>query len=453
MTAERFVLRLTQDCAVSPGAHVLAAVSGGADSVALLCLLDEVKDRLRLTLSCVHVEHGIRGEASVSDMAFVRELCRKKSIPFYAEQVDVPAEAKALGIGLEEAARTLRYACMERIADQIGADVIALAHHAMDQTETVLLHAARGSDVRGLCAMRFRRGRLIRPLLMEQPDALRSMLTARGQGWREDESNKDVRFARNRIRREAIPALEAAYPGATRALCRLAEAAQRDEAHFERALSALKVQVRRLVDGAAIERAPLAELDDALLSRFLCVQLERAGLPGQSAETIGAVMRAARAGQGVVNLAGGGHAAADRRYVCLIREQEPVRDTPLAPDGETITPFGVFTVRRAQPGETGDGRASQVIPEELLCCAVVSQRRTGDVMIPFGRRESVKIKKLVIDAGIERPLRNSLPVVRRGETVLWVATLRPSAHCLVREGQNGLLVTFRELSDTEERES
>ena len=453
MTADEFVLRLTQECTVLPGAHVLAAVSGGADSVALLCLLDEAKERLQLTLSCVHVEHGLRAEASLGDMAFVRDLCAQKHIPFYAEQVDVPAYARQHGMGLEEAARALRYACFERVAQRISADVVALAHHAMDQAETVLLHASRGSDLRGLCAMRFRRGNLIRPLLWETPQALRSMLVANGQSWREDESNADVRFARNRIRRDAIPALEEAYPGAVRALCRLAESAQRDEAYFERELDERRIHIKRLVDGLALPREQLCVLHDALLSRYLYRQLACAGFKSQNAQVIGAIMQAVRCGGGKINLLGGGFAEASDRELYLIRAQESVPETPLALPGDTVTPFGVFTVREALSGETGDGRFSQVIPEEQLRGAIVTQRRAGDVMIPFGKRENVKLKKLVIDAGVERPLRNSLPVIRRGETVLWAVTLRPSAYCRLGDGQKGMMVTFKEASDTEERKT
>ena len=222
MTADEFALRLTGDCAVPPGSHVLAAVSGGADSVALLCFLCEVRERLSLRVSCAHVEHGIRGKASVRDMAFVQALCAQKRVPFYALRADAPAAARARGCGLEEAARALRYDFLQRTADETGASFIALAHHAMDQAETVLLRAARGSDVRGLCAMRERSGRFIRPLLACMPEELRGYLAQLGQPFCEDETNSDVRYARNRVRHEALPALEAAYPGAVRALCRLA---------------------------------------------------------------------------------------------------------------------------------------------------------------------------------------------------------------------------------------
>ena len=167
---ETFVGRLRGACAVLPGSHVLVAVSGGADSTALLCFFCEIRETYPISVSCAHVEHGIRGAASEEDMRFVKALCEQKNVPFYGGRVDAPGYARAHGCGLEEAARALRYDFLEKTAEAVGADAIALAHHRGDQAETVLLHAARGSDIRGLCAMRWRRGKLIRPLLDAEPE-------------------------------------------------------------------------------------------------------------------------------------------------------------------------------------------------------------------------------------------------------------------------------------------
>ena len=443
MTADEFALRLTEDCAVPPGSHVLAAVSGGADSVALLCFLCEVRERLSLRVSCAHVEHGIRGGASLADMAFVQALCREKGIPFYAARVDAPAAARARGCGLEEAARALRYDFLQRTAVETGADCIALAHHAMDQAETVLLHAARGSDVRGLCAMRARSGVFVRPLLTCMPEALRAYLAGIGQPFCEDETNADVRYARNRVRHEALPALEAAYPGAVRALCQLAQAAQRDEAHFARALDGIALTALPLVDGEALARSELAALDDALLGRLLVRRMEAAGLGAQDARTVGQLIGAVRGeGAATVNLCGGGHALAGKRWLCLTRPGVRVPDTQLSPVGETMTPFGTFTVQPARPGETGDGRISQAMPASCLAGAVVTARRPGDRMTPFGAQGPVPLRKLMIDAGIERPLRGSLPVLRQGGEILFVGGLRPAGRCRVQPGEPAMLVSW-----------
>ena len=443
MTSDEFALRLTEDCAVLPGSHVLAAVSGGADSVALLCFLCEVRDRLSLRVSCAHVEHGIRGGASLRDMAFVRALCEAKHVPFYALRADAPAAARVRGCGLEEAARALRYDFLQRTADATGAEHIALAHHAMDQAETVLLRAARGSDVRGLCAMRARNGRFVRPLLRCMPQELREYLSLMGQPYCEDETNSDLRYARNRVRHEALPALEAAYPGAVRALCQLAEAAQRDEAHFSRALDSLALNALPLVDGEALPRDALAALDDALLGRLLVRRMEAQGLGTQDARTVGQIVAAVRSGSAAtVNLSGGAHAHAGARWVCLVRARSETPDTPLSPEGETVTPFGMFTVRPALPGETGDGKLSQAMPRACAAGAVVTGRRPGDAMTPFGGRGPVPLKKLMIDAGIERPLRDSLPVLRQGGDILFVGGLRPAGRCRVQPGEPAVLVTW-----------
>ena len=445
MTVETFCRSLTRDCLVAPGSHVLAAVSGGADSTALLCLLCEAAKRLSLRVSCAHMEHGIRGEASQEDLSFVRALCEEKGVAFYAGHADARGYAAAHGCGLEDAARTLRYAFLRRTAREIGADAIALAHHALDQAETVLLHAARGSDVRGLCAMRSRRGELVRPLLGCAPQELRAYLTAIGQRWREDDTNDDVRYARNRVRHLVLPELERACPGAQAAFCRLARAAQRDEDYFERQLSALALpKPRALVNGLACEAEPLRALEPALLGRLLTRLIDKSGLPAQDAATverIAALLSGGRAG--AVNLAGNGHARLGARFLCLTGEEAPASDAPLSPDGETDTPFGRFLARRAKPGETGDGKREQAIPSALLAGARIGPRRPGERLEPLHGAGHVPLGKLLSDAGVERAMRSSVPVLRAADgSILWVAGIRPDAACAAGPGEDAALITW-----------
>ena len=443
MTPEEFCLRLEKDCAVVPGAHVLVAVSGGADSTALLCFFEQARACYPLSLSCAHVEHGIRGEESLADLAFVRALCEEKGIAFYAQSVDAPGYARAHGCGMEDAARTLRYSFLQKTADETGADYIALAHHRGDQAETVLLHASRGSDLRGLCAMRMKSGRLIRPLLSCSAEELRAFLVCIGQRWREDASNADMAYARNRIRRDVLPAMEAAVPGAGDALCRIARAAQRDEDFFDHALDGLCIRMVPLVDGMAVRRAEIERLHPALLSRVIVRLTGAAGAAGQSARTIEAIMDALEEEEAVVNLTGGAHALAGREYLSVVRAETPRIDVPLAMEGVTDTPFGCFTVRPALPGETGDGKTCQRVPARLLEGARVTGRREGDAMVPFGKRSPVKLKKLMIDAGIERAMRSSIPVLRTAEgNVFFAVGLRPSQLCMGTEDEKQMLVCF-----------
>ena len=442
MTKDEFGLRLSKDCAAKPGVHVLAAVSGGADSMALLCFFLAVRTSYPLTLSVAHVEHGIRGAESEADLAFVRDVCKANGVAFYAAHVDAPGYARMHGCGLEDAARTLRYAFLNQTADDIGADLIALAHHAQDQAETVLLHAVRGSDIRGLCAMRFRSGRLIRPLLGATAQELRAYLTSIGQNWREDATNADMRYARNCVRHGVMPQLMQINPGAVSSLCRLAEAAQRDEDYFTAQIDVLGLRPQFLIDGVSIEKSRIRDLHPALLGRVLVRMIAQAGIAPQCAQTIEVMMDALKEEKQTVNLTGGAHAHIGQRLICLTRAQEPIEDTPLRIPGETDTPFGRFCVRVAAPGETGDGIHTQAVPLQALCGAVVSARREGDQMIPFGRHTPVRIKKLMIDAGIERAVRRSIPLIRNAEGVLWAVTLRAAQMCCVGHNDTPMIVEY-----------
>ena len=443
MTTDEFGRRLAQDCTLAPGSHVLVALSGGADSTALLCFFLDMAERYPLLVSCAHVEHGIRGDASLEDCGFVHALCEEKNVPLYMVHVDAPAYSRAHGCGLEDAARRLRYAFLHQTADEIGADAIALAHHAGDQRETVLLHALRGSDIKGLCAMRYRSGRLIRPLLDQSPESLRAYLLSIGQPWREDESNADAAYLRNRIRHELLPAMEAAVPGAGAALERLSRAAQRDEEYFRAQLDALDLCAIPLTDGLAVRRDALAAFHPAILSRALVRLAERAGIEMQRSDMIEEMMAALNLDEAVVNLSGGAHAIIGARYLCLTRASAEIEDMPLNVPGRTKTPFGEFEVRAALPGETGDGKRIQCIPLRLLAGAVVSSRREGDTMIPFGKRMPVKLKKLMIDAHVERAMRKSVPLMRDCEgNILWAVGLRGAEHCRLRENEEQMMVRY-----------
>ncbi len=437
---ETFVGRLRGACAVLPGSHVLVAVSGGADSTALLCFFCEIRETYPISVSCAHVEHGIRGAASEEDMRFVKALCKQKNVPFYGGRVDVPGYARAHGCGLEEAARALRYDFLEKTAEAVGADAIALAHHRGDQAETVLLHAARGSDIRGLCAMRWRRGKLIRPLLDAEPEALRAYLRRIGQPWREDETNACEDYARNRIRRSALPALAAAYPDAQGALARLAASAQRDEDYFAKRLDELGLGVPlKLVNGACLPREKLAGLHPALAGRALVGLIERAGAPTQSAQTVSHLLDGLP-GRGTMNLSGGARAEIGARYVAILRAEQTVAETPLNLSGATETPFGSFIVRRAEPGETGDGVHSQTVDADRLAGAVIAPWQSGETMTPFGAKSPVRMKKLLED--VEHALRRSVPVLKNGEnTLLWMPGVRPAEICR-GGGGNRVLIAF-----------
>ena len=205
-----------------------AALSGGADSTALLCVLHELRDVLQIDLRAVHVHHGIRGAEADRDAAFCAHLCEKYGIPLQTLYVDAPARAAAQPhLSLETAARDLRYAALRQAAPE---GVIATAHHAGDNAETILFHLIRGSGLSGLCGIPPRNGRIIRPLLYAQREDILAYLAEIGQDFIEDSSNFTAEAARNRIRQTVIPALVQENPAVLRHISRTAELLSADSA-------------------------------------------------------------------------------------------------------------------------------------------------------------------------------------------------------------------------------
>lgn len=208
----------------------VAAVSGGADSLALADGLQ----RCGFRFTVCHVEHGIRAKESLEDASYVEEFCRQRDIAFCCKRVDAQGLRGKEKLSLEDAARRLRYQALFQCAAETGADFILTAHQKDDQAETFLLRLLRGSGTRGLGAIRFRRDRILRPLLSLSAAELREYCKERHILWREDATNEDLHFARNRIRKVLIPLLEESFsPSVTDILCRTADHLRIDGEYLE----------------------------------------------------------------------------------------------------------------------------------------------------------------------------------------------------------------------------
>ena len=225
---------LPREYRVAPGQKIGVAVSGGADSVALLRLLLELREPLGIVLSVVHFNHQLRGKASDADETFVAKLAAEHGVPFLMARENVGEQAKQQKANVEETARRMRYAFFGRLGAEDHVGRIAVAHTADDQAETVLSHMLRGTGLPGLGGIHPEAGRVFRPLLKVRRGELRSYLRALGQGWREDATNRDIQRTRARIRRKLIPFLERAFqPAVVEHLCRLADLARQEDAWLE----------------------------------------------------------------------------------------------------------------------------------------------------------------------------------------------------------------------------
>ena len=262
------VLRYIRDRGLMlAGDRVAVAVSGGADSVALLRVLLELRADLGIVLAVAHFNHELRAEESEGDEAFVADLARHHGLQFFGGRGDVRGYASTSKLSIEAAGRELRYAWFAQLADEQRFDSVATGHTLDDQAETVLLKFLRGAGTRGLAGIYPElfpdvqgKTRIVRPLLCITRDEVETYLTSLGQDWREDESNLDHRFARNRVRHELLPLLEREYNlNLRRVLSDTAEVSRAEEEYWQ-ALVERELESRQHVE----PRVPKTEIPPGL---------------------------------------------------------------------------------------------------------------------------------------------------------------------------------------------
>ena len=263
---------LRRHAMLAGGETVLVAVSGGADSVALLSVLTALAPAWCLTLHVLHVDHGLRAD-SARDADLVRALGTRLGVPVDVERVQVGPGS------VEAAARAARYAALEAWADRLGATRIAVGHTADDQAETVLMRVLGGAGVRGLAAIPPVRGRIIRPLIALRRQALRDALVAAGLDWVEDPTNRDPKFLRNRIRHELLPLLAASYHAdLVPALTRVARLARESVDALDRTASRELARLGTVhADALTLARSALAALPPAVAAEVLRQAAARLG--------------------------------------------------------------------------------------------------------------------------------------------------------------------------------
>ena len=439
---------------IPPGSTVLCAVSGGADSVCLLHALYHLRPRLRFELAAAHYNHRLRGQASDGDARFVEQFVQLccgpqrlsdgtllPAVRFYGGGGDVAAQARYLGQGIEETAREMRYAFLRETARRIGADRIATAHHADDNLETILLHLARGSGLRGLGGIRPVQGPLIRPLLTTGRREIEAYLSFYGLPHREDHSNRDESFARNRIRHQVSPVLEDLYPGLNRRTAETAALLRADEDCLSQLARQAVVHAEERADGdIAIPAADIAEQHDAVAARMVRLLLEQVsgGRQNRYAVHLSKVVELCRRGSPSARLLLPGGLMVRREYGTLILSTHSPAPAPLSPVPAAlpgVTDFGLWRVTctreiyRGQPQQTLDFW----LDEGTIPALTLRPRQTGDRLSPPGR-PSQTVKKRLIDLKIPRLQRDCLPVLDCGGQVAAVAELGPDRAYIPADG-------------------
>ena len=417
------------------GERVGVAVSGGADSIALLYALVELAPRWNLRLSVAHFDHQLRGEESCADADFTAEMAAKFGLPFHLERTAVACAARASRDNLEQTARRLRRAFFARLRSEGSVDLIATGHTQSDQAETVLFRLLRGTGMTGLAGILPATAEgLVRPLLDVTREDVREWLTALGVSWREDSTNSDRAFRRNRIRLELLPALQRDWnPALAVALAQLGEIAAEEESWWRseiaRVAGELISEEPRL--GLLINAPRLSGLHPALARRMLRFVVERAKGDGRriSFRHIEALYDLARRhSSGKIRLPG---LEACRSFDWILLgapyARPPSSEVALTVPGShrlddgTILRLDLVSVPPYRPVDyrytyTGNDLDWDLVKVTGLCCR---PWRPGDRYRLLALNREEKLKGLFQRARVPLWKRHLWPIIRSGDAIAW----------------------------------
>ena len=433
---------------LTPGAAVIVAVSGGADSMALLFFLNEIREEFHLTLSAAHINHGLRGAEADRDELLVRNTCKRLKIPLSILHTDVAQEAKQTGEGIEECGRRVRYAYLEALNEQA---LIATAHTLDDQLETFLMHFARGAGLHGLCGIPAKRGRIIRPLIGCTREEIEAYCAKRQIPYVIDSTNLSHDYVRNRVRLEIVPVLRGINPNVQEAARRCMDTLSADDVLLER-LSSQSLQKLKKEDG--YQAAELLAQDKALRTRVIAQILRDEGCAQPAYCHIASVEQLLAQGKGCVQV-GGGVTARVRRGVLEFPQEDAVAQTP---------PLAVQPLEwpEAQVFAWAGGRLAfsfvykkdfvkiqKIHKHQLANCLdydrihgnlILRQRIAGDCLRPAGRGCTKTFKNLFQELEVPPEKRSGMPVLSDAAGPVWAPFFGVDERVAVTGQTNQILI-------------
>ena len=422
---------------IPAGSHVLCAVSGGADSV---CLLHLLWKRTELTVTAAHFEHGLRGEESLRDARFVEAFCAGRGIPLVLEHGDAGAFSREKGLGIEEGARLLRYAFLERTAAERGCDWIATAHNANDNAETMLLNLCRGAGTKGLCGIPPRRGIIVRPLLGCTREEIEQYLKENGLPHVEDSSNASEDYSRNLLRNRVGPVLRQLNPRFAESFGKASALLRQDED----CLAALAEDfIRECFEGGRLPVDRLLALHPAIASRVL----RRLAPRSVTREHVDVALRfCAEPGLGFLDLPG---LRLRREQGSLYFSDEPSSGLPereLVPGESLDLPeagLRVMSEYTVYTGEIHDLFKTYLFKCENICGRLYcTGREPGDRYHPQGRGCGKSLHDLFRDKGMTQGERERCPVLRDEKGILAVLGFPADERVRPQVGDPCLRITF-----------
>jgi tRNA(Ile)-lysidine synthase len=443
-------------------ARLLVAVSGGADSTALLLGLHHLRHELGFELHAAHLHHGLRGAEADADLDFVRALCARLGVALACARWDTPARMRRRGLAGQSGLRTLRREFLQTVRRRVGAHAIVTAHTADDQLETLLMRLGRGTGLVGLAGMKPRCGPWLKPLLGATRAQIEADLVRAGQSWREDRSNRDASYTRSRVRHEAVPALvRALMPGVStergRALLAARASGAAAAAHsssrvVERLARRVLTRACRIQRGMlSVETRRLHALPDGIRAAALR-QLWRRTCPASSGltrlhlEALGRLIDSARGGA-IIHLPGGWWAERDRDVIRFrLGSPAPGRAKVRLPlpgrldwEDERFEAGWTTGAEARRRWSAAAGCGEFFAAEGLEGSPVVRRARSDERFVPFGRTRSVELGRFLNKQGVAKDVRQNPTVLADAGGILWVVGVRRSARAPVSAGTRRVL--------------
>ena len=430
---------------IPPGSGVLCALSGGADSMYLLCRLLEGREKYGWTVQAAHLNHGLRPTAR-RDEDFVRDWCGKRDVPLTVGHAAAGELARREGLSIEEAGRVLRYAFLEETARREGLGLIATGHHAGDNAETVLMNLIRGCGLNGLTGIPERRGNIVRPMLEASRPEIEGYLTAHNVPHVEDETNADPAYTRNKVRHQLLPLLEELNPRAAAHITAAARRLGEDEALLAAQAAPLLEEALDIPGGLALPVRALRDSPRPLALRCCAGALDRAGLKG-GAVHLERILALALGDDpsAQLHIPGG---SVRRQYELMVFSPgpDPGPPQPLALEAgeQAWGSWTVFCAPAVCPAK------AYVSPWEFYLrpgAYTLRPRREGD-RITLGKRPEKTVKRLMIEGRVPAHRRDLVPVLAAGERVAALGGFgpdrahlsppgEPAPHIILKTEENG----------------
>ncbi|MEG6520639.1 tRNA lysidine(34) synthetase TilS [Desulfotomaculum sp. 1211_IL3151] len=445
---ERVYTEIARHKMVTEGQRVIVGVSGGPDSVVLLHILYCLEKRLGISLYAAHLNHMFRGEEAKGDALFVQAICSQWGIPCISEERDVPAYARCNGLSSQVAARELRYQFFCDVLHKAQGHKIALAHHANDQAESVLMNIFRGSGLKGLGGIAPMRDNLyIRPLLKIRRDEIEQYCQQHGLSYRIDSSNLKTKYRRNKLRHHLIPLLEKDYaPGIVAILSRMADQIREEDEFLEGLAYEMYQKVLLDMNGSALvlNRKELMNQSTVLLRRIIRIAYQqlhgtKQGIAFEHVDNL--INHLKRGGaERMIEMPAGikVRLALDR----VDFSKDLIGSQPTKASYQLELPGSVTIENMKVSTRIMNKDEMPLTPQKLpLNMAAIDYhrvaqplevrfRQAGDVFIPFGLGRKVKLKKFMIDRKIPKHLRDKIPLIveKDSQRIIWVAGIRLADH-------------------------